>query len=674
MMTLKTQTQSKKKPSSQSKRAKFAALALLASTVSTFLSPPSTALAGGPPGTRYIGVFDTAGRPALVDVRRKIKDSKLVVPAGHLANPNLEIPKFTRLRYLTLSSTVEGILPAADEKFASLIAKLRSQPRLIELANRIAPLYGVEPAAVMGAMLGELTFNNEFTSAMQDKAALIPEQSSFTGAIRVAEKLKADAFEFCGIKHRDYWAWVCVNRTWNNSLAWRGPQARESLYQTILEPSDQPLHGMLRPTALGATFGPAQMSLMRALMLSEDVYTASGGQIPRLWIDDMPAVLRAITNLETSVHFVAATLARSIDAYKRFANIDISHNMGVQATLFNLGWEFELALKSRQENTFNKIPNSPRENYFGWFINRHEKEIRELVSKAASGDRRPSSDGGRTDGDDAQLKNVFRDDLFTNRMRPVLQAEDKGAKVIFDWNYQESVLDRDAVEGTVAKSERIDSTVTNARKEVLIRVGNSDIDASQVGEIENAKFAVIFIHGGGGATKTVGSSDVNFGGNFNHIQSLALHNGGVYLSPTVNLTAQGDLRIPELIEDILERAPTAKIILSCGSAGSYVCWQVATSSIGPRLSGLILLGGSSFDPNFLKSAAARARVPVLFSHGTRDPLVPLSYADQYYQAVRSIARNYPVRFEAYNGGKHGTPIRLVDWKTTLEWMFQSSRK
>jgi pimeloyl-ACP methyl ester carboxylesterase len=267
----------------------------------------------------------------------------------------------------------------------------------------------------------------------------------------------------------------------------------------------------------------------------------------------------------------------------------------------------------------------------------------------------------------------FRGDLFSNAQRKVLESKDQGAALIYDWNYQESVLDRDEVEGTVAKAERVDTAVASSRKDHVLHFGPYSLDTYQVGEVEGSRFAVIFIHGAQG-TKAIGANDVSFGGNFNHVQSLALHNRGVYFSPTVSLDVNGALAVAAMITEIKKTAPRSKIVLACGSAGAFVCWQIGRMNEGAKLSGLVLLGGASFDPNFKTSPAGQSRVPVLFSHGTKDPLVPGAYVTNNYAVVREVARNYPVRLEMYNGGKHGTPLRLIDWKEVLEWMFNGSSR
>ncbi|RYZ65176.1 MAG: hypothetical protein EOP05_20970, partial [Proteobacteria bacterium] len=188
---------------------------------------------------------------------------------------------------------------------------------------------------------------------------------------------------------------------------------------------------------------------------------------------------------------------------------------------------------------------------------------------------------------------AFRDDLFTNRGRRILEEREKGAVVLYDWNYQESVLDRDAVEGEVAKPERIDTEVTAHRVDRAVSIEGQKLEFFSVGAEKNANFVVIFIHGAGG-TKDIGASDVRFGANFNHIQSLALRNNGLYLSPTLPLDMNGGRLLAGLIEKVRESSPKSKVILACGSAGAALCNVAAASDFGRTLNGLIYLGGSGF--------------------------------------------------------------------------------
>jgi hypothetical protein len=73
---------------------------------------------------------------------------------------------------------------------------------------------------------------------------------------------------------------------------------------------------------------------------------------------------------------MAALIRVSIDAYKKKAKLDISKNPGITATLYNLGNPEARAVRHARSGR-----RYPRENYYGWFVNKHEKELREIVKK-----------------------------------------------------------------------------------------------------------------------------------------------------------------------------------------------------------------------------------------------------------------------------------------------------
>ena len=47
--------------------------------------------------------------------------------------------------------------------------------------------------------------------------------------------------------------------------------------------------------------------------------------------------------------------------------------------------------------------------------------------------------------------------------------------------------------------------------------------------------------------------------------------------------------------------------------------------------------------------------------------------NDYFEAVHKANSNYPIRFELFDGGKHGTPLRNTDWQKDLNWMFSVDR-
>ena len=273
---------------------------------------------------------------------------------------------------------------------------------------------------------------------------------------------------------------------------------------------------------------------------------------------------------------------------------------------------------------------------------------------------------------EAQTLQPYKDDLFSNAKRKVLEARYNNAFKKYFWNTSQDVNGRDAIAGETAKPERIDLSPLKQQRGVTINYTGGTLDATEVGEPKNAKFAVIFIHGGGG-DKSLGINDVGFGGNFNRMKNLATRNNGVYYSPTVEFSEQGGRGVEALINQIKKNSPDAKIVMACGSAGAYTCWQMAKSQEAlPKLSGLIFLGGAQTEPEYVNSAAYVSRLPIILSQGNNDKLVDWETVNEEFETIHKANPNYPIRMELYDTGKHGTPIRMLDWKESLQWIFTHS--
>ncbi len=84
----------------------------------------------------------------------------------------------------------------------------------------------------------------------------------------------------------------------------------------------------------------------------------------------------------TTIPYVAATLRKSIDAYRSIAGFDISGNPGVTATLYNIGDAEGRARALKGENDKRRSaglkPHLPRENYYGWLVNEKLDDLKAL--------------------------------------------------------------------------------------------------------------------------------------------------------------------------------------------------------------------------------------------------------------------------------------------------------
>jgi dienelactone hydrolase len=88
------------------------------------------------------------------------------------------------------------------------------------------------------------------------------------------------------------------------------------------------------------------------------------------------------------------------------------------------------------------------------------------------------------------------------------------------------------------------------------------------------------------------------------------------------------------------------------------------------IDGYVIMGGFP-DPAFLgsgKLSVPAGRKPIYFAHGGIDYVYKWQDAHNYYKTLRAKSPGYPVRLAVYDGGKHGTPVRMIDWRVALNWI------
>ena len=269
----------------------------------------------------------------------------------------------------------------------------------------------------------------------------------------------------------------------------------------------------------------------------------------------------------------------------------------------------------------------------------------------------------------AELLAPFKDNLFT--YPSLLGKSDDGRHLTVDYRSSRDINERDQIPERRVKARYIDRGVSRQQKDVVATTEVGRIPHMAVGHGQNARFIVIYLHGQGGSRKQ-GMDDFTFGGNFNRIKNLAARSGGLYLTADFsNFEAAGAQQIAHLLALYATRSPDAPIYVACGSMGGRLCWQLANSTlIAPRLGGLLLLG-SHWDEGFLSSRAFARRVPVFFGHGSNDSVFPVERQEAFFRQVLARASDYPARFVRFETGSHGTPIRMTDWRATLNWMHAS---
>lgn len=263
----------------------------------------------------------------------------------------------------------------------------------------------------------------------------------------------------------------------------------------------------------------------------------------------------------------------------------------------------------------------------------------------------------------------FKDKLFAYPR--ILSSADDGAYRVIDYNEMRDINGRDEVPERKVQGEYVSLKVKRQQQDLMLPTAAGDIRHLAVGQTAGARVITVYLHGKGGSRKQ-GMDDFTFGGNFNRIKNLMAANGGLYLSPDFSdFSDTGTAEVAALLSHYAEKSPQAGIVVACGSMGGGICWKLAADkSIAARLSGLMLLG-SMWDEGFVKTPAFKARVPVFIGHGSRDPVFPVESQEAFYRAVRKAAPGYPIRLVRFETGNHGTPIRMTDWRETLNWMLSN---
>jgi pimeloyl-ACP methyl ester carboxylesterase len=261
----------------------------------------------------------------------------------------------------------------------------------------------------------------------------------------------------------------------------------------------------------------------------------------------------------------------------------------------------------------------------------------------------------------------YKDDLFSTQN--VLQTGDDGAFDVIEYDEMRDINGRDQIPEKRAQQKYVSLGVRKVQADETLSLDGQRLDVTRVGQAVGAAFTVIFVHGRNG-DRRLGVNDYTFGGNFNRLKNLVAGNDGVYYSPTVKtFDSDGVAAIAGLIRYASQQSPGKPVILACASMGSQVCWGVSRDPDSvKRLNGMVIMSGVT-DPDFIKSAFYKAKLPLWFVHGSRDPVYPAGDQQALYEKLHKAG--YPAHFTLYQSGNHGTPIRMIDWRRALNWFLAS---
>ncbi|NTF08590.1 DUF1402 family protein [Agrobacterium rubi] len=302
-------------------------------------------------------------------VSQSFAEAASVVPPGNRNAEQPGVPGASARRTKGSNSTFE-------RKYQKVYDLLSSDKQLISKIKSTANRYGIDPIHMIGAIVGEHTYNVDAYDRLQSyyvKAASYAGNSFRFGYKdeSIAQFLAHSQFSKCQSKRDSVSLWTCREDVWDDSF--RGKKVDGVSY-----PDNRFSAVFFQPFYAGQTFGLGQINPLTALMLSDMVARVSGFE--KLDENDAAAVYTAIMEPDHSLAYMAAAIRKSIDDYKSIADMDISKNPGLTSTLYNLGGSQQRAAALAQKNR--QSGGSlvwPEENYYGWLVNEKLPELQKLL-------------------------------------------------------------------------------------------------------------------------------------------------------------------------------------------------------------------------------------------------------------------------------------------------------
>jgi hypothetical protein len=267
-----------------------------------------------------------------------------------------------------------------DSKYKAIYDALASDRGLMVKIVRAARQYDIDPIHIVGAIVGEHTYNVDVFDSLQGYAVKALAYLNTPGLTFAYHGLSIEQFvarpEFapCTDQSSDFVLWDCRERIWRDKF-------RGRTVDGVAFPNDRFGRVFFQPFFVGQTFGLGQLNPLAALAVSDRVHATSG--LPLLDMRHAPEVYRAVMDPDITLAYMAATIREEIDIYRSVAGFDISSNPGITATLYNTGDVIEraqvLAADNKKRRAQGWGPSFPRENYYGWLINDRLDELKKLV-------------------------------------------------------------------------------------------------------------------------------------------------------------------------------------------------------------------------------------------------------------------------------------------------------
>ncbi len=284
------------------------------------------------------------------------------VPPGNRSASQPKIPSSSVSR----TRSTNGSFQAKYIKIRDLI---KTNKKLKNGIKKAAKQYGIDPIHIVGALVGEHTYNVDATDTLQ--TYVIKAISYFKEDIdfehdgeSVLKFVERPQFAKCKTLKSSYDTWACRENVWKAKF--KGKKV-----DGVKWPNDRFGRVFFQPFYAGQTFGLGQINPLTALQVTDLVSKKSGKK--KLSAKKANEVYKTIINPDSTLIYMAAIIRTSIDSYKSIADYDISKNPGITATLYNLG---DVKNRARRAKASGALP---KENYYGWLINDKQKELEAIL-------------------------------------------------------------------------------------------------------------------------------------------------------------------------------------------------------------------------------------------------------------------------------------------------------
>lgn len=284
------------------------------------------------------------------------------VPAGNRSASQPKVPATSVSR----TRSTNGSFQAKYEKIRDLI---KSDKKLQGKIKKAAKQYGIAPIHIVGALVGEHTYNVDALDHLQ--TYYVKAISYFKSDVQfehagesVTKFVKRPEFSKCENARDSYDLWACREGIWKSKF--KGKKV-----SGVAWPNDRFGRVFFQPFYAGQTFGLGQINPLTALQVTDVV--AKKSRKKKLSANKANEVYKTIMEPDSTLQYMAAVIRVSIDSYKSIGGFDISDNPGITSTLYNLGDVRNRARKAKASGGL------PKENYYGWLVNEKRSELEAIL-------------------------------------------------------------------------------------------------------------------------------------------------------------------------------------------------------------------------------------------------------------------------------------------------------